>query len=161
MRALVLAFAAMLAFAAPSAAQYADSANAALWLRGLCPGARVVQIATTSGERVHGYCAPIELTQLRVRMGTDERVVPFAEVDSIWVRQRGSGPGATTGALVGALVVGGAGMFLSQGLCETGDGCVNDTVMFGMAGAATGGIAGAILGGIVGGATQVWRQIYP
>lgn len=153
---LILVLAAVVAVAAPAAAQRADSANAALWLRGICPGTREVRIDTTDGERVRGYCAPVEATQLRVTLGTREQVVPFAEVESIWVLRRGSGRGAATGALIGALVVGGAGVLLSQGLCEFG-GCLNETVMTGLAG----GAAGAILGSVAGRGTQTWRRIYP
>lgn len=161
MKTRIFAMFAALAFAAPAAAQQTDSARAALWLRGVCPGNREVQVATTEGERVRGYCAPIESTQLRIALAARERVVPFDAIDSIWVRTSGSGPGARTGALIGALAVAGAGLFFVQGLCETGNGCVNDTVRVGLGGAAAGGAAGALLGGALGHATQVWKRIYP
>ncbi|HEX5871017.1 MAG TPA: hypothetical protein VFY65_11395, partial [Longimicrobium sp.] len=70
-------------------------------------------------------------------------------------------PGASTGALIGALALGGTAMFLSQGLCETEDRCVGETVMIGAAGAATGGTIGALLGAVAGHATRTWRRIYP
>lgn len=148
-------------FAIPTAAQVGDSANAAVWLRGVCPG-REVLIATTSGERVRGYCAPIEDTRLRVRWGADEQTVEFTAVDSIWVRSRGASRGATTGALVGAVLVGGAGVLLGSGLCGLDDGeCREDTLLLAMGGAATGGLVGAILGGAAGHATRAWARIYP
>lgn len=161
MKAALLAVLATLTFAIPAAAQQTDSARAALWLRGVCPGEREVLISTTEGERVRGYCGPIESTQLRLMRSSREQVVPFAAVDSLWVRQRGSGRGATMGALVGALAMGGAGVLLSQGLCETEDGCVSETVMLGAGGAATGGTIGALLGAVAGYATRTWRRIYP
>ncbi|HEX6369465.1 MAG TPA: hypothetical protein VF006_11075 [Longimicrobium sp.] len=160
MKTLILALFAALALAAPAAGQQTDSARAALWLRGVCPG-REVQISTTWGERVRGRCAPIESTQLRLTGDAREQVVPFAGIDSLWVRQRGSGSGAGIGALLGALAGGGAALLLSQGLCESEDGCVNDTLVVGMGAAATLGTVGALLGGAVGHMTRVWRRIYP
>lgn len=154
--------AAALAFAAPAAAQQMDSARAEQWLGALCPGEREVQIATKSGERVRGLCGPIESTQLRIGRGAREQVVPFAAVDSVWVRQRGSGPGATTGALIGALGLGGAGLLLGQGLCEgVGDSCVDGSLILGVTGAAVGGTVGALLGAVGGHVTRAWRRIYP
>lgn len=162
MKALILAVAAALALAAPAAAQVRDSAVAAMWVGDLCPGDREVLIATRDGERVRGYCAPIERTQLRITLAAREQVVPFAAIDSIWVRQRGAGRGATSGALVGALLVGGAGLLLGQGLCEgVGDDCLDGSLLLGIGGAAAGGVAGAILGAVGGHATRAWRRIYP
>jgi hypothetical protein len=162
MKALILALLAALSLAAPAAAQQTDSARAALWLRGVCPGNREVRIATTAGERVRGYCATIESTQMRVRTATRERTVPFTAVDSVWVLQRGAGSRATMGALIGALALGGAGVLLGQGLCEgNDDNCLSGSVLLGVSGAAVGGTAGAILGGVAGHATRAWRRIYP
>lgn len=161
MKTLIFAIVAVVAFAAPAAAQQTDSARAALWLRGVCPGNREVQVATTAGERVRGYCGPIESTQLRISLAAREQVVPFAAIDSIWVQKPGSGSGATMGALIGALAAGGAGVFLSQGLCETDDRCPNETMLLGMGAAAAGGTAGALLGAVLGHGTRVWKRIYP
>lgn len=161
MRALIFALLAAVAFAAPAAAQYRDSANAATWLRGVCPGNREVLIATKAGDRVRGYCGPIELAQLRVSRADQERTVPFAQVESISVRQRGSGAGATTGALIGALGLGWTGLMLGRGLCEGGGDCVDGMLLLGVSGAAVGGTLGAVLGGITGRVTQGWKQIYP
>lgn len=161
MRARILFILAALALAAPAAAQQADSANVAMWLRGMCPGTRELRIATTGGERVRGYCGAIESGQLRISLGTRERRVPFVDVDTIWVLERGSGRGASTGALAGALLVGGAGVLLSQGLCEGGGSCTDDVLLLGITGAAAGGAAGALLGAAVGHATRGWRRIYP
>lgn len=156
-----LTFAA-LALAAPAGAQQLDSARAARWLGGVCPGKREVLVATTSGERVRGYCAPIESAQLRIGRGARERVVPFAAVDSVWVRQGGAGAGGTTGALIGALAVGGAGVLLGQGLCEgVGDDCLDGSVLLGVTGAAVGGTVGALLGAAGGHVARTWRRIYP
>lgn len=161
MKALIFALLATVALAAPAAAQPTDSMNAALWLRGVCPGGREVRIVTVDGARVRGYCDAIERTQLRLSVGPRERTVPFAAVDSLWVRERGAGQGATTGALVGALLVGGAGVLLGQGLCDTDDPCWGGRALLGVTGAAAGGTAGALLGAVGGHATRAWRRIYP
>lgn len=161
MKALILAILASVAFAAPAAAQYGDSATAAMWLRGVCPGNREVLIATRSGERVRGYCGPIELTQLRVTRAERERAVPFTEVETISVRRRGSGAGATTGALIGVLGLGGTGLLMAHSLCGGGDDCASGYLGLGVGGAAIGGTLGAVLGGITGRVTQGWKQIYP
>ncbi|HEX2211618.1 MAG TPA: hypothetical protein VHG93_28280 [Longimicrobium sp.] len=158
---LLFALAAILVLAVPAAAQRPDSANAALWLRGVCPGTREVRIETMDGDRVRGYCGPIENAQLRVKLGRDEQVVPFRDVESIWVRQRASGEGATVGALIGALAVGGAGAFLASSLCEFESDCMDGVVLFGLGGAAVGGTAGALLGAVLGSTTRSWRRIYP
>jgi len=153
---------AVFAFASPAAAQMTDSARAATWLGGVCPGKREVLVATTSGERVRGLCAPIESTQLRIERGSREQVVPFAAVDSVWVRQGGAGSGGTTGALIGALAVGGAGLLVGQGLCEgVGDNCLDGSLLLGVTGAAVGGTVGALLGAAGGHVTRTWRRIYP
>lgn len=161
MRALIFAVLAAVAFAVPAAAQYRDSANAAMWLRGVCPGNREVLIATTSGERVRGYCGPVELAQLRVTRAERERTVAFREVETISVRQRGSGAGATTGALIGVLGLGGTGLLMAHSLCDGGDDCATGYLGLGVGGAAIGGTLGAVLGGVTGRVTQGWKQIYP
>jgi hypothetical protein len=164
MRALLLA-ALMTALARPapaSAQPLADSTRAAQWLGGVCPGEREVLVATTDGKRVRGLCGPIESAQLRIGRGTREQMVPFTVVDSVWVRRGGSGSGATKGALIGALAVGGAGLLLGQGLCEgVGDDCLDGSLLLGVSGAAVGGTVGALLGAVGGRATQAWRRIYP
>ncbi|HEU4880860.1 MAG TPA: hypothetical protein VFT45_01405 [Longimicrobium sp.] len=163
-RTLLLACLTFAALALPSsaAAQMTDSARAEQWLGGVCPGKREVLIATTDGERVRGLCAPIETAQLRIERGSREQVVPFAAVDSVWVRQGGAGSGGTTGALIGALAVGGAGVLLGQGLCEgVGDNCLDGSVLLGVTGAAVGGTVGALLGAAGGHVTRTWRRIYP
>jgi hypothetical protein len=162
MKALALTIAAALAFAAPASAQMSDSAGAAQWLRGVCPGSREVRIATTAGEQVHGYCDAIERTHLRLSVGSRERTVPLAAVDSVWVRERVAGQGASKGALFGVLLVGGAGVLLGQGFCEgEGDDCIGGSLLLGVGGAAIGGTVGAVLGGIGGHATRTWRRLYP
>jgi hypothetical protein len=153
---------AALAVSAPAAAQAMDSARAERWLDGVCPGNREMLVATTAGERVRGYCGPIESTQLRLERGGREQVVAFTAVDSVWVRRGGSGAGATRGALIGALAVGGAGLLLGQGLCEgVGDDCLDGLLLLGVSGAAAGGTIGALLGAVGGHATRAWRRIYP
>lgn len=161
MRSQILAMAAALAFAAPAAAQRMDSARAETWLGGVCPGNREVQVTTTAGRRIRGYCGPIERTQLRITLAAREQGVPFDSIGGIWVRKRGSASGAATGALMGALALASTAVFFGQGLCETEDGCVSDTVKLGLGAAAVGGAAGALLGGVLGHATHVWKRIYP
>ncbi len=161
-RTVLLACALAAAALAPerTAAQQTDSARAALWLRGACPG-REVQIATTEGERVRGYCGPIRARELTVSLAARETVVPFTRVERVWVRGRGTFRGARIGALAGALFGGAAAALVYNALCENVEGCASETLGTAFLGAAAGGASGAVLGGVVGSRMMVWVRLYP
>jgi hypothetical protein len=143
-----------------AAAQQTDSARAALWLRGACPG-QEVQIATTAGERVRGYCGPIRARELTVSLVTRETTVPFTAVDSIWARRRGTARGLRIGAAAGALLGGAGGALIASALCERIDGCGSEAALGGLFGAAAGGATRALVGGAVGSRVRVWVRLYP
>lgn len=161
-RAPLLACALAVAPLAPggAAAQQTDSAGAALWLRGACPG-REVQIATTAGERVRGYCGPIRARELTVSLAARETVVPFTAIDSVWVRGRGTRPGGRIGAVAGALFGGAAGALVVRTFCDGVESCPSDTLEAAFLGAAAGGAAGAVLGSAIGSRWIVWVRLYP
>lgn len=157
MKTLILAITAALVLAGPVAAQDADSVRELLSRRGVCRGA--VQIATAA-ERLRGGCRQ-EDERLVVRTVEGERRdVPYAAVDSVWVRSRGTGSGASVGAVVGVVLVGGAALLLADGFCEGSGDCGGVQLFGGLGGAALGGSIGAFIGESLG-SRRAWIRLYP
>lgn len=145
--------------ATPAAAQEADSATAAGWLRRVCPGQQVM-VSTTLRERVAGECRGLQDARLVVRQGGAERSLPLVGIDSVWVREPGTRSGTITGAAVGAAVLGTLGTLFVTVFCESST-CGQEYLRYGLGGAASGAFSGAILGAMIGGGRTVWIRVHP
>ena len=146
--------------AAPAAAQASDSARAALWLHRDCPGG-LVRVTTGAGPRIQGRCGPIEAGRLVVREADVTHYVPFTALEGVWVRRRGTGHGAATGALIGGVAGGVWTGLVASGLCGGGPGCERDMMLLGLVGGAAGALTGTVLGAATGSRTRVWVRVYP
>lgn len=154
-----LLLAAALGWSAPAAAQ-ADTTEVWWALAPVCPGAQV-RLSLVSVDSVRGACGRVDSGRLLVRQGRDEREVALAQIDSVWVRTAGCARASRSGALIGALAVGGAFAFVSNGLCEAASGCRNGTVLAGGLGALLGYLSGAFFGALLGPGETVWDRRYP
>ena len=157
-RCLGVLLAAALAFAGPACAQ-ADTARITTALWAACPGAEVRVAA--AADSVRGYCGPIEDGRLVVRHRTDEWRIPLTQIDSVWVRQRTTGTGVRRGALWGAVALGGFGLWVGHGLCESPSGCGSDAMQVAGVGALLGALGGLLIGGFIGHTVSVWDRRYP
>ena len=79
----------------------------------------------------------------------------------MWKQGRSAGTGALIGAGIGALAVGGFGVFLVEALCDTGDGCHGDRLPAALYGGAIGGAGGGLVGAAIGALVKRWVRIYP
>lgn len=151
--------AAALSWAAPAAAQVD---TVALWraLAPSCPGAEV-RLALVTADSLRGYCGRVDYGRMVVRQGTDERQVALAQIDSVWVRTRGTAGVARLGGFIGGLTVGGALYYVSNGLCDDTAGCGSETTVAAGLGALVGYLSGSFLGGLIGRTMTVWDRRYP
>src|SRR5687768_2454993 len=87
-----------------------------------------VWVTTADGGEQEGSVASMSPTQLVLRIDAATRLIPLADVRRIEGRDP-LGNGIRNGAIAGAAALGGFGLFLSQALCESSDGCLrNDLV---------------------------------
>lgn len=124
--------------------------------RQLKPG-QTVRLHLQTGQRAEGrfvYQPDLSVVQLTMR----DTTIPFAMIDSIWVRKTGAG----TGALVGAVVVGVPSALFWGSLCgalsESGGGCDQWGTVVGLSVAGAG--VGALLGAAIGSASSHWQLRY-
>lgn len=146
-------------WAAPAAAQ---TDTVAVWkaLAPVCPGAQV-RLALVEADSVRGPCGRVESGRLVVGQGVDERRIALARIDSVWVSASGSEGTARAGGFIGALMVGGAFAYVSNGICDAGSGCLSDTAVVGGIGALLGYLTGSLFGGLIGRGITVWDRRYP
>ena len=149
-----------LAWGTPARAQSPDTSaiTSALWTD--CPGAEV-RLALASAETVRGRCDGLAGGRLVVRRGVNEWLVPVAEIDSAWVRGFGARHGDLIGGIVGGVALGGAAMFVGNGLCDAASGCGSDTLAAGALAAFIGYFSGSLIGGIIGRTVNGWDRRYP
>lgn len=154
-----LLLAAALAWPAPAAAQID---TAAVWraMAPACPGAQVRLVLVTA-DSLRGTCGRVDYGRLLMHQGTDERQVALAQIDSVWVRVRGTASVARAGGFFGALTVGGAFAYVSNGMCDAASGCGSDTLAAGGLGALLGYLGGSLFGGLIGRTMTVWDRRYP
>jgi hypothetical protein len=151
---------AALAWGSPARAQAADTSaiTTALWTD--CPGAEV-RLALASAETVRGRCDGFAGGSLVVRRGMDEWRVPLAEVDSAWVRGFGARHGDLIGGIAGGAAVGGAAVFVFNGICDAASGCGGDILLGGALATFIGYFSGSLFGGIIGRTVNGWDRRYP
>lgn len=151
---------AALACGTPARAQAADTSavTTALWTD--CPGAEV-RLALASAETVRGRCDGFAGGRLVVRRGVDEWLVPVAEIDSVWVRGFGARHGDLIGGIVGGVALGGAAVFVFNGICDAPSGCGGDTLTAGALAAFIGYFTGSLFGGMIGRTVDGWDRRYP
>jgi hypothetical protein len=110
-----------------------------------------VRVATPELGRIEGRLLSHSQSELSVTGADGPIRVPVAAVDTLWTRGRSGG----TGALVGAILLGGLGALAatSSGLEENAG---STKSVLGMAG--MGAIAGALLGTVIGHGIPRWHR---
>jgi len=115
-----------------------------------------VRLATPELGRTEGRLLTQGHSDVVITDGSRPVHVPMAAVDTLWTRGRSSG----TGALVGAVLFAGLGVFLatssSTGL-EENTGSARSVASL----ATIGAIAGSLIGAVVGHAIPRWQRRYP
>lgn len=154
-----LAFAAAVSWTAPAHSQID---TVAVWkaLAPACPGAEV-RLALVTADSVRGQCGRVDYGRLMLREGAGERQIALAQIDSVWVRARGTASVARAGGIIGALTVGGTFMIAVNGLCESPSGCGSDPYVAGGLGALLGYLSGSLFGSLIGRTMTVWDRRYP
>ena len=127
--------------------------------RRLNPG-RTTQIRTDR-ETIRGQFSGVSNEGVILARAGGSAPIPFTTIEEMWKQGRSAGTGALIGAGVGAIAVGGFGVFLAGALCETGDGCNDDKITVALFGAAIGGAGGGLIGAAVGALVKRWVRIYP
>lgn len=151
---------ALLAWTVPARAQAGETAVIRRELARRCPGAEV-RLALASADTLRGYCGFVEDRRLTVRWMTEARDVPLEQVEALWIRTRGTGTGARTGAILGGLGLATFGFIVGNGLCDDTAGCGSDTAYLAGAGGVLGALAGAGIGALIGHNVHAWDQRYP
>ena len=141
-----------------AAGQDPDSARAAFERNYLCRGAQVL-VSTTLVERYQGRCVLQDARLLIVDGSGVETPIPYAAVDSIWVRGPGTRAWTLTSAWVGGTLGGALGALVIAALCEVD--CTSDYVRFPVIGAAAGAVTFGSVGWVIGRHTRVWIRRYP
>jgi len=125
-------------------------------IRRLRPG-QTVRLHSQTGQLAEGRFTVYQSDPPVVHLAMRDTTIPFAMVDSIWVRTTG----AKTGAIVGAVAVGvPSAVFLvwaCNGLSE-GSGCDAWGAVAGLTVAGAG--VGALLGAAIGSASSRWQLRY-
>lgn len=86
--------------------------------------------------------------------------IPLESVDEMWKAGNGAVPGAKVGAVMGGTLLGGFGLLLANGLCESAGGCGSDVVKAGLVAGILGGASGALLGAAIGSMVKRWVPIH-
>lgn len=115
----------------------------------------------TRTETIQGQFSTATAESIILARGEATTPVPLTTIEEIWKRGRSAGTGALVGAGIGAVAVGGFGVFLVDALCETGDGCRDDKLGVGAYGAVIGALGGGLLGAGIGALVKRWVRIYP
>jgi hypothetical protein len=124
--------------------------------RQLKPG-QTVRLHLQTGQRAEGRFTVYQPDSSIVRLAMRDTTMPFAMVDSIWVRKTG----ARTGAIVGAVVVGVPSALFWGALCtglNDGGECGQWGAVAGLTVAGAG--VGALLGAAIGSASSHWQLRY-
>lgn len=124
--------------------------------RQLKPG-QTVRLHLQTGQRAEGRFTAYQSDSSIVRLAMRDTTLPFAMIDSIWVRKTG----AKTGAIVGAVAVGVPSALVWEAFCNlAGDGeCGQWAAVAGLTVASAG--VGALLGAAIGSASSHWQLRYP
>ena len=123
--------------------------------RHLKPG-QTVRLHLQTGQRAEGRFTAYQSDSSIVRLAMRDTTMPFAMIDSIWVRKTG----AKTGAIVGAVAVGVPSALFWKAMCNlAGDGeCGQWGAVAGLTVASAG--VGALLGAAIGSASSHWLLRY-
>jgi hypothetical protein len=123
--------------------------------RQLKPG-QTVRLHLQTGLRAEGRFTAYQPDSSIVRLAMRDTTLPFAMIDSIWVRKTG----ASTGAIVGAVAVGVPSALFWGALCTgLSDGeCGQWGAVAGLTMAGAG--VGALLGAAIGSAATHWQLRY-
>jgi hypothetical protein len=122
----------------------------------LKPG-QTVRLHLQTGQRAEGRFTAYQPDSSVVRLAMRDTTLPFAMIDSIWVRKTG----AQTGAIVGAVAVGVPSALFWGALCtglSDGGECGQWGAVAGLAMAGAG--VGALLGAAIGSASSHWQLRY-
>ena len=119
---------------------------------------RTVRVQAERLGRLQGQVVSITGTDVVLRTGDGtEQPVPFASINTAWVRKRHTWLGAAIGGAVGVA----GGVFfaeLAKGLCEYD--CTHG-IGVDILGGLLVGAGGAVVGGIVGSAFPRWVRVFP
>jgi hypothetical protein len=123
--------------------------------RRLRPG-QTVRLHSQTGQRAEGRFTVYQSDPPVVQLAMSDTTIPFAMIDSLWVRTTG----AKTGAIVGAVIVGVPSALFWGALCNlAGDGeCRQWGTVAGLTVAGAG--VGAVLGAAIGSASSRWQLRY-
>lgn len=124
--------------------------------RQLKPG-QTVRLHLQTGQRAEGRFTAYQSDSSIVRLATRDTTMPFAMIDSIWVRKTG----AKTGAIVGAVAVGVPSALFWGALCtglNDGGECGQWGAVAGLTVAGAG--VGALLGAAIGSVSSHWQLRY-
>lgn len=153
-----LAFAALLLAHAPLTAQQRSASDPASALAALCPGAHI-HVSLSPAGLTNGVCRFASADSLLLARGAVEERFALQDVDTVWVRGRGTKTGAVAGGLAGATALTALGFAFVYGLC--GGGCWDDYPRVLLLGVTVGGSGGALVGAALGALTIQWRRRYP
>ena len=115
----------------------------------------------TGTETIQGQFSSVTAESVVLARGGATTPIPLTTIEEMWKQGRSAGSGALIGAGIGAVTVGGFGVFLAGALCETGDGCRDDKIGVGAYGAVIGALGGGLLGAGIGALVKRWVRIYP
>ncbi|MBV9774135.1 MAG: hypothetical protein JO040_09315, partial [Gemmatimonadetes bacterium] len=140
--------------APPAAGEQAGTADA---LRRLKPGT-LLRVHTSTAGRVEGPLVRVTPEALVVGVAGGERILPLADLRSVWARGRQTRRGAKLGAVAGG--VGGlvfSGFIAALASAEGEDS--GDIGQFVLGSTALSAAGGALVGGIAGAAFPRWRRV--
>jgi hypothetical protein len=155
-RQLILGFVGLLALAARSAhAQVSDHRGVDSAGIALLRPSILVRVQLPDLGRAQGRVGVRSATEFTLLTDRTSRIIPISAVDTLWVRGRHTRTGAVIGAILGI----GAGVFLAElgkGLCEVDCDKIH-TIPIALIGGAGGGLLGAAVGSVF----HRWRRVFP
>jgi hypothetical protein len=122
-------------------------------IRRLRPG-QTVRLHSQTGQLAEGRFSVYHPDPPVVHLAMRDTTIPFAMVDSLWVRKTG----AQTGAIIGAVAIGVPSAIFWGAVCNMDGGCGQWGVVAGLTVAGAG--VGAVLGGVVGSFSSRWQLRY-
>jgi len=125
----------------------------------LTPGAHL-RVAS-AGQRSEGRFRAAVRDSLLLNWREVTWGVPLEQVDTLWVRQRATGPGAVAGAVVGAAALTALGLVFLNATCDAAAGCSDDYPVVIVLGGLVGAGGGALVGGALGSLGRRWSRRYP
>ena len=142
----------------PASGNAAANTELSAALQSLRPG-HLVRISA-SGVRDTGRVAVASPTQLAFRRRTGLEPVSASTIDSLWTWKSNAG----SGALAGAIVVGGFGMLMgyaASGMALDYEPSGGQKFGAAVAVGVVGGLMGALIGGTIGSVLSHWTLVHP